>query len=316
MLVARDKSGHLVNLLDQEPVGREFTCPACGGAVRLKRGTIMRPYFAHISLKNCHFYSENESAEHLSLKAKLYQALSQTEDVCVEQVLPALSQIADLLVNQDLALEVQCSRLPQARLLERSRSYRQHGFQVLWLLGKKLWLGHRLSPLHRDFLYFSENMGFHLWELDLDRSCVRLKYLIYEDWRGHLHYLEKEHPFSKGLLDFFRLPYRAQTLSFYKVKMDQHLLTYIQSQLLAKNKTWLKRQETAYQQGKNLLAYGLAAYFPQIRPLQGEFGQIDKDLTNFRANFMAYYRQQSQQIFQLLYPPKFYDKIRQIPYRK
>ena len=54
----------------------------------------------------------------------------------LEYPLPELKQIADVFVNGNLALEVQCSPLPQKVLKERSEGYRSQGYQVLWLLGK------------------------------------------------------------------------------------------------------------------------------------------------------------------------------------
>ena len=85
MLVARDKNGQLINLLNGIPDKSDFYCPACQSPVRLKNGRVMRPHFAHVALQDCKFYSENESAEHLNLKAELYQSLSQTESVEIEK---------------------------------------------------------------------------------------------------------------------------------------------------------------------------------------------------------------------------------------
>lgn len=106
MLSALDENGRLVSLLDEIPKKQAFTCPACHSPVRLRHGQIMRPHFAHVFLENCDFYSENESDEHLQLKEGLYQSLSQSEKVVVEAVLPELHQVADILVNDNLALEV------------------------------------------------------------------------------------------------------------------------------------------------------------------------------------------------------------------
>ena len=55
----------------------------------------------------------------------------------LEYSLPELKQIADVFVNGNLVLEVQCSPLPQKVLKERSEGYRSQGYQVLWLLGRK-----------------------------------------------------------------------------------------------------------------------------------------------------------------------------------
>lgn len=311
MLSALDEKGRLVSLLDEIPEKQAFTCPACHSPVRLRHGQIMRPHFAHVSLENCDFYSENESDEHLQLKAGLYQSLSQSEKVVVEAVLPELHQVADILVNDNLALEVQCSRLSEKRLRERTASYHKAGFNVLWLLGEKLWLGKRLTPLQRHFLYFSQNMGFHLWELDAKKRLVRLHYLIYEDWHGKVHYLTKNCSFSGNLMAFFRLPYQKQKLSTYEVKQDSNLLSYIQRQLFSRNTSWLKRQEKAYLQGKNLLTLPLSDFFPQVRPPETKAGfcQISQDLSDFYETFRCYYQNQSEKGVQKLYPPAYYGRM-------
>ncbi|VTS99458.1 competence protein CoiA [Streptococcus lutetiensis] len=311
MLSALDEKDRLVSLLDEISEKQTFTCPACHSPVRLRHGQIMRPHFAHVSLKNCDFYSENESDEHLQLKAALYQALSQSENVTVEAVLPELHQVADVLVNDNLALEVQCSRLSEKRLRERTTSYHKAGFNVLWLLGEKLWLGERLTPLQRHFLYFSQNMGFHLWELDAKQRLVRLHYLIYEDWHGKVHYLTKSCSLSGNLMAFFRLPYQKQKLSTYDVNQDSNLLSYIQRQLSSRNISWLKRQEKAYLQGKNLLTLPLSAYFPQVRPpeVKDGFCQISQDLSDFYETFRRYYQNQSEKGVQRLYPPAYYGRM-------
>lgn len=311
MLSALDEKGHLVSLLDEIPEKQAFTCPACHSPVRLRHGQIMRPHFAHVSLENCDFYSENESDEHLQLKAGLYQSLSQSEKVVVEAVLPELHQVADILVNDNLALEVQCSRLSEKRLRERTASYHKAGFNVLWLLGEKLWLGKRLTPLQRHFLYFSQNMGFHLWELDAKKRLVRLHYLIYEDWHGKVHYLTKNCSFSENLMAFLRLPYQRQTLSAYQVTQDSKITSYIQKQLIARNSRWLKRQEEAYLKGKNLLTQSLSEFYPQVKPPEFKEGfcQIKQDLAAFYKTFEAYYQNQGQKRIQTLYPPAYYGRI-------
>ena len=161
MFVARNHKGLLCNALEGKiEKGADCVCPACSGAVRFKKGKVMQPHFAHVSLGECRFYRENESAEHLNLKADLFRWAVQKEEVEVEAFLPALQQIADLLVDTRLALEVQCSPLSIERLQERTLSYRQHGYQVLWLLGRKLWLKDSLTRLQKDFLYFSKIWAF------------------------------------------------------------------------------------------------------------------------------------------------------------
>ena len=70
MLMACQENGKMLNAVEDtvNPLDR-FLCPACKEAVRFKNGKVMRPHFAHISLKECHFYTENESAEHITNNA-------------------------------------------------------------------------------------------------------------------------------------------------------------------------------------------------------------------------------------------------------
>ena len=70
-------------------------------------------------------------------KEVLYDWLKTEAEVQLEYPLPELKQIADVFVNGNLALEVQCSPLPQKILKERSEGYRSQGYQVLWLAGGK-----------------------------------------------------------------------------------------------------------------------------------------------------------------------------------
>lgn len=311
MFSALNDKGQLVNFLDNIPISQLFYCPACGAAVTLKKGRIMRPHFAHIRLQDCHYFSENESAEHLQLKAELYVSLSQTQEVGVERILPDLGQVADLLVNGKLALEVQCSRLSKERLYQRTVGYQNHDIQVLWLLGKKLWLSNRINALQKQFLYFSQNMGFHIWELDSEKRQISLHYMIYQDLEGKLHYLTKTCFFDDDVMDFFRLPYQKQKIETYMVKQHQKPQIYIQKQLIAKHSIWLKRQEEAYLKRKNLLSQQLSDFYPQVRPLDDGDGfyQIQIDLSDFYNNFYRYYQNEGNQTVQVLYPPAFYGKI-------
>ena len=271
----------------------------------------MQPHFAHVSLEQCHFYRENESAEHLNLKAELFRWAVQTEEVEVEAFLPALQQIADLLVDEKLALEVQCSPLSIERLQERTLSYRQHGYQVLWLLGRKLWLKDSLTRLQKDFLYFSKNMGFHLWELDQEKQVLRLKYLIHEDLHGKVQHKTKNFPFGHGqLLDILRLPFQKQEMNSFLAQQDPHICNYIRRQLYYQQPRWMRLQAQLYQNGDNLLTKTAEDFYPQVRPIQaGSFCQITTDLTGYYQQFDNYYANLQQKNLQIVYSPAFYTRI-------
>ncbi|WP_394404934.1 competence protein CoiA [Streptococcus sp. 20-1249] len=310
MLVAYDDRGSLVNLAQIVPVERrKYKCPCCGAPVRLKNGTIMRPHFAHINLADCRYFSENESTQHLELKASLYEWASKSVQVGVEVALPSIQQIADLLVEDKLALEVQCSTLPIDRLQERTQSYHKAGYQVLWLLGKDLWLKEKLTPLQKQFLYFSQNMGFHLWELEVEKKLLRLRYLIHQDLHGRVQYLTRSFPFGQGdLLDILRLPYASQKLSCFEGKINQNICHYVAQQLHYQSPKWMKKQAQAYEKGENLLLYDENDFYPQIQlPVsQDGFAQIRQELSEVYEQFQAFYQKEKNKKVQKLYPPIYY----------
>ncbi|MFM0791825.1 competence protein CoiA [Streptococcus suis] len=311
MLVALDEDGQVFNVLENSAPQGRFCCPGCGGPVRYKSGKVLRPHFAHVTLRDCTYFSENESAQHLSLKSCLYRWLVNAEQVELEKCLTSIGQVADLFVNNSLALEVQCSSLPISRLQLRTQAYHEAGFQVLWLLGKGLWIKERLSKLHKQFLSFSMNMGFHLWELDDEKKELRLRYLIHEDLRGKVHCLTKVFPFGQGnLLDILRLPFSKQTLTSMTCPMDEDLPRYIAQQLYYKSPKWLALQAEAYGRGENLLIKTALDFYPQIRLPRSAIGfaQIKQDLTPIYQAFDLFYDKAKDKRKQILYPPIIYRK--------
>jgi competence protein CoiA len=313
MLIAKNQEGNLVLALETCLKRKEsYSCPGCQGVVLLRYGQVMCPHFAHKSLQDCQFFSENESAQHLSLKAALYKSLvNHGEKVSIEKVLSELGQIADLFVGDSLALEVQCSRLSQQRLRERTCAYHQAGYEVRWLLGEELWLNGRLTDLQRDFLYFTAKIGFHLWELDWKREEIRLKYLIYEDIFGKVYYLTKAWPLTENLMTVLRFPYQAEKVETYKVTQRKRVSHVIQRELMGKNPRWMRRQEEAYLNGMNLLCLSDQDFSPQVRFPESKQGfvQIRQSLEGFEKLFMQYYRKRRFSYRQTLYPPTFYAKI-------
>ena len=313
MFIAMDKDQKRWNCIKEVPptTAGPFYCLACHSQVRLKNGSVLRPHFAHVELQHCPYHHEAESFEHLELKASLYDWASKESKTEVESYLADFQQIADLLVvDKNLALEVQCSSLSLERLKERSDAYRSHGYQVYWLLGKKLWLKERLTKLQAGFLYFSQNRGFHLWELDLAKKELRLQYLIHEDLRGRLHYQTEIFPFGqRSLLEVLRTPYLSQPMQQMAVELDRTFLTYIQQQLFYRHPKWMKLQEELYLQGHHLLEKDLDYFYPLCRPIVTDyFIQIEGDLKDYYKRFLTYYKEQGIKPVQTLYSPCFYKE--------
>ena len=305
MLVALDQGGQVINLLClktsqiAELKTQHLVFPACRQRVYLKHGQVRMPHFAHVRLLSCAYNSENESFQHLSLKKDLFYWFAKTAQVSVEQFLPELQQIPDLLVNDKLAVEVQCSMLSVAKLQERTKGYLSKDYQVIWLTGKKLWLGHRLTVLKQQFLNFSLHVGFYYWEIDDQKKELRLNYLIHEDITGSLHYLVQHFAFGSGeLLTILRQPF-LKTGSELRVQPKHDIANYIRRQLHYKHPKWLKIQELYYHHGQHILAdkqdmnqvcpVGLNYLTYQFEGIKvPEFCQVTKPIKSYYHQFIDY----------------------------
>ncbi|AYG00760.1 competence protein CoiA [Lactococcus allomyrinae] len=323
MLTAIDEKNKLVNLLESSPeeLTGQYFCPACKTEVVLKNGNIKITHFAHKTLQNCESWTENESVQHLTLKKILYRWFKKSEKVEVEKYLPELKQTPDLLVNDKIAIEVQCSSLSLKRLKERTENYQTHGYSVIWLMGKKLWLSHQLTELQKNLMYFSENRGFYFWELDLERKKLRLKSLIHQDLRGNILHLTEEILFGHGeLLTHLRQPFSAQAPLSLPVSADRGLFHFVRQQLFHRSTKWLEIQEKYYQQGKNLLTENFDK--PYIAPpglnllsvsddkiSSANFTQITQNLVPYYQNFLENFKKNPRN---KLYPPRFYAIIKEV----
>ncbi|WP_332373838.1 competence protein CoiA [Lactococcus cremoris] len=317
MLTAIDENNKIINLLELErkELTGKFYCPSCHAELLIKNGQIKVLHFAHKSLKSCNLWLENESEQHLGLKKILYQWFKRTDKVEIERYLPELNQRPDLLVNDKIAIEIQCSHLSIKRLKERTENYKAHGFKVLWLMGKDLWLAEQVTKLQKNLVYFSENRGFFYWELDFQRKKLRLKSLIHEDLPGRIICLQEEIPFGKGrLIAHLRLPYLAQKLVKIPTFKDPKLSSFIRQQLYYQSPKWMKIQEKYYQKGENLLTKKFEG--PYIAPLGlnllesftdemtiTTFTQIDQNVKLYYENFLINFQRNS---LEMLYPPCFY----------
>lgn len=185
MLTAQNERGAVIDISGMSKQAIEqlrdirWYCCVCHHPVVLKNGRVMISHFAHKQLSSCQAFSEGETAEHLCGKALLAAACRRWGyPFQLEAYLPSLKQRPDILIADHWAVEFQCSPLPVKRLVERTEAYRQNGYTVVWLTGRNLWLKHRLSALQRALVYFSKQLGFHMWELDVANKTVRLDFFI------------------------------------------------------------------------------------------------------------------------------------------
>ncbi len=146
ILIALNSSNELVSLVktfSTEELAalknkQRYFCPGCGSDVLLKAGEVKIPHFAHRSLANCDAFSEPETPLHLHGKLQLHYFFSQhTQTTELEKYLPSIKQRADLLVNNQIAIEFQCSTISAGQVRSRTEGYQSIAIKPLWILGPR-----------------------------------------------------------------------------------------------------------------------------------------------------------------------------------
>lgn len=185
MLVAENdlKEKCFISKLTSEEIKKakkeKWFCPGCHSQVIIKSGKVNRSHFAHKTRETCDLFSENESEEHLKGKELIANNCDKYSiEYEVEAFLPELKQRPDVLIQEKIAIEFQCSALSLERFKERTESYLNNGYQVIWLLGEKFHLKNKLSALQKQFIYFSESKGFYMWECSVENRKIYLDYFI------------------------------------------------------------------------------------------------------------------------------------------
>ena len=170
-----------------------------------------------------------------------------------------------------------------------------------------------MTALQYDFLYFSQTLGFYLWEADSEREVLRLKYLIHEDLHGKAQYKTKEFPFEEGdLLAVLRYPFQQKQVQTLLGQLDSDICSYVRKQLYFQVPRWMSLQEQAYLVGENLLEKSPEDFYPQLTlPRKECFTQISQPLDWYRESFAYYYQNQTCKRVQVLYSPAFYRSILQ-----
>jgi competence protein CoiA len=137
MLTAtRESDGQKVAAWEAQREDAPFLCFCCRQRVRLKRGEIKAPHFAHVPPVTCE-YGTGESEAHRLCKIALYENLSR--DPCVrkcemERDLGTVRPDVSAYINDvPVALEVQLSNLSLVKIQHRTLEYARKGIYVLWL---------------------------------------------------------------------------------------------------------------------------------------------------------------------------------------
>lgn len=269
MLTAMNREGELISLvqLSREETEkwrkRLFYCPECRQQVRLRMGRFRVPHFAHLSDHTCSFATENESKEHLTLKQKLAEwCLKYGIDHELEAYLPEIKQRADILIG-NIALEIQCSKLPHDDMVKRTQAYIENGYQPIWICGEKNWNHGNSFDSLRQFCYYSENLGFYLWTVNWQKKQLYLRYHLEMESPNQLCYATKCWSFGEGRLnEILCRSFETGVFHVRKYSIEHEVSeTYrdIYKRLRRREQAALRIQSLYYQHQMNLL--GLHYWF-------------------------------------------------------
>ena len=249
MLVAENQTGQAVEAIHvKQSNGESFSCPGCKQPVVLKRGRVKMPHFAHSKRAQCNSFSEGETMEHLQNKA----LMQQWSGGQLEAYLPKLQQRPDVLWQQ-VAIEVQCSRLSLERLVERVVNYRKHGYTSWWLLGQHFIPKKHWNKLQQGCSYFTKNLGTHLWTIQ--QGKIVLYYQVRQHFRYGCLYQQQVWTQENHLREILGFQVQQEL----KMTWDEaEYQQYIQRKLLQKDPLVLTLQALLY--AKRLLIQQLAPW--------------------------------------------------------
>lgn len=116
--------------------GGDYRCPACGESVIYRNGPRVSPHFAHRHDSTCG-YGSGESAEHERIKHELFTGLRgrarrvEAEWTIGHHRVDVAFKTTD---GARVAVEVQCSSIPEREIVDRVNCYTANGWAVVWVL--------------------------------------------------------------------------------------------------------------------------------------------------------------------------------------
>lgn len=187
MILAIDNQGEQI-IAENAVKGKEYFCPVCHSRLTLKRGKVKPVHFSHLHIIDCMRYLyKRESVEHLELKHVLYLALSPLHQTAMEFYLHEIEQIADLLIDKNLALEIQLSQISPELIVKRTKGYASLGIATIWLLdtatvksdGNYMYPTHFQLSTQSDHKIYTIDLKSHaitIWHIGNHMGCNRFKY--------------------------------------------------------------------------------------------------------------------------------------------
>jgi len=192
MLTALTKDNQLV-IADKKLRKKDlYFCPACHNQVRLRRGKILLPHFAHRQNAACFALLENESERHLVGKLAILNFFKGANlEGDLEVYFPAIQQRPDVLLTNgqhQTAIEFQCSPLSAERHKQRNKGYQSLKIPVIWILGEPYLERKLTGDKIAQFAYFRKNLGIYLLYWRSKLQVLEVHYQLKIDCSQKIYY--------------------------------------------------------------------------------------------------------------------------------
>ncbi len=163
MFTALDITGNTIFSKDAKK-GTDYICPFCGETIRVRKGEVNRPHFAHMSKSNCPYDKDSKSEWHRHMQ-ELFP-IETLEKRFVDERTGEI-HIADVfLADSNTVIEFQKSKISDAEFRSRTMFHLLHNRRIVWVFYEK-------SDSHPEAKY-----GRFIQEDD-ERFSI---------WHKHLHY--------------------------------------------------------------------------------------------------------------------------------
>lgn len=194
----------------------DWLCPVCGGAMYYKKQSVdgRVSHFCHKTAGDHPRLSEGKL--HSTMKQRIYEVYNDSArvtDVDIEYPVGGdyfenPDRIADVYVQlndgTDVAIEIQCSSQSVEAFEDRTASYNEHGFHVLWLVQEETYLPPKASQ---------------------DGAITGVAYKDSVKWLQR-HYYGRVYAFNEESADiytgYFITPTRVQSVSTIKEGYDEY----------------------------------------------------------------------------------------------
>lgn len=219
-----------------------YRCPSCQKKVILVLSEIKTPFFKHVHI----IKGEGEKQEHLLAKELLCSSLIAGGYYAKTEIPLANQQLrADILVDNNLAFEVQCAPLSEAEFHHRHSLYQAIGIKDIWIVGQRHYLKKSLKKSQKIFLRKSKYWNWYYLEINPFKERIILKYQLHlAPVSNKIFYSQKTFPLNElGIKKLFSF---KPSLTFSKKISIKEEQNYLANQIKQKTKLGIQIAEKLY----------------------------------------------------------------------